>query len=189
SLAAGPYGVLMPVFAKEILHGDASSLGLLLSSTGLGALAGALFLAQRQGFRGLGRWIATSGTGLGIALIFFAYSRVFWLSNAILFPVGMLMMIQMAGSNTLVQAMVPDALRGRVMSVYSMVFIGMAPLGALLAGALANAWGAPAAVASGGALTCVATLIFWRQLPTMRTEARQLIIAQQPEEAPTIATR
>ena len=181
SFAAGPYSVLMPVFAKEILHGDASSLGLLLSCSGAGALFGALFLANRKGFRGLGNLIAVSGAVLGAALVLFSYSKLFWLSGLLLFPVGMAMMIQIAGCNTLVQAMVPDALRGRVMSVYSMVFIGGAPLGALISGALTHIWGAPTVVALGGAITLVAALVFRRYLPKVRAEARELIMAQQAD--------
>jgi MFS family permease len=186
SLVGMPYAVLMPVFASEILHGGSSTLGVLMSSTGLGALAGALLLARRVGYRGMGRLIAASATGFGISLVLFSFSRSLPLSILLLFPVGLTMMTQMAASNTLIQAMVPDHLRGRVMAVYSMMFMGMAPFGALLAGSLANVIGAPAVVATGGAFSILAGTLFAVQLPKVRGEARDLIIAQQaaPGEPP-----
>jgi MFS family permease len=179
SLVGMPYVVLMPVFAREIFGGGASTLGVLMSSTGIGALAGALILARRQGFKGLGRLIAVSAGSFGAALVLFSFSRIFFVSVALLFPVGMFMMMQMASSNTLVQAMVPDSLRGRVMSVYSMMFMGMAPFGALLAGWLAHWIGAPWVVALGGASSIVAGSLFASMLPRIRPHARELILAQQ----------
>jgi MFS family permease len=146
SLVAMPYTVLMPVFAAKVLHGNAQSLGILMGSTGLGALLGALTLASRTGVRGLGRWVAFSCAGFGFSLLVFSFSRVFWLSAGLLLPVGFCMMLQMSSSNTLIQAMVPDHLRGRVMALYSMMFMGMAPLGALLGGSLADRLGAPITV-------------------------------------------
>jgi MFS family permease len=109
----------------------------------------------------------------------FAFSRYLWLSIALLVPVGFAMMTQMGATNTLLQVMVPDRLRGRVMSLYSMMFVGMGPIGALLAGFVAAKIGAPATVAI-GALTClIGGLIFTRHLPSIRAEARQLITAQE----------
>ncbi|MBV8265090.1 MAG: MFS transporter, partial [Planctomycetaceae bacterium] len=143
SLMGTPYAVLMPIFADQILHGGAKELGLLMGASGLGALLGALVLASRRGVRGLGRWVSRAAAGFGVSLIAFSLSRRFWLSEALLVPVGFSMMVEMAASNTLIQAMVPDRLRGRVMAVYSMMFMGMAPFGALLAGALAQRVGAP----------------------------------------------
>lgn len=179
SLVGMPYTVLMPVFASQILGGGASALGILMASTGVGALTGALILARKKGFQGLGRLIAFSAGGFGVSLVLFSLSRNFYLSVALLFPVGLLMMLEMASSNTLVQAMVPDHLRGRVMSVYSMMFMGMAPFGALLAGSLANVAGAPAVVAAGGVVSIVAGLLFAWILPVLRPQARELIVAQQ----------
>src|SRR5437762_1796494 len=137
SLVGMPYTVLMPVFADRILHGGARGLGILMGATGVGALLGALTLAMRSGVSGLGRWVAFSCAGFGVSLFLFSWSRHFWLSVALLLPVGFSMMLEMSSSNTLIQAMVPDHLRGRVISVYSMMFMGMAPFGALLGGALA----------------------------------------------------
>ena len=179
SLVAMPYTVLMPIFADRILHGGARGLGILMGATGVGALAGALTLASRTGVHGLGRWVTLSCAGFSLSLIAFALSRNFWLSAAFLVPVGFSMMLQMSSSNTLIQAMVPDELRGRVMSVYSMMFMGMAPFGALLGGAVADRLGAPLAVVMGAIVAMGAAAIFGLRLPRIRGEARRLIIAQQ----------
>jgi MFS family permease len=179
SLVAMPYAVLMPVFADQVLHVGARGLGILMGASGVGALIGALSLASRGELRGLGRWVAVAMGGFGFALIAFAMSRTFWLSTALLVPVGTCMMVQMSASNTLVQAMVPDELRGRVMSIYSMMFMGMAPVGALLAGSLASRFGAPEIVATGGALAIVGAIAFGFRLPALRPAARRLIVAQQ----------
>jgi MFS family permease len=179
SLMGMPYAVLMPIFADQILHGGARGLGLLMGASGAGALVGAMSLALRGGVRGLGRWVAISSAGFGVSLILFSHSRSFWLAAALLVPVGFSMMIQMASSNTLIQAMVPDELRGRVMAVYSMMFMGMAPIGALLAGLLANRLGAPNTVALGGAVCVAGAIIFGLRLPSLRGEARQIIVALQ----------
>jgi MFS family permease len=190
SLTGMPYAVLMPVFADRILHGGPRTLGLLMGASGIGALSAAALLATREGVRGLGRWVARAAVGFGVCLCLFAASRSIWLSTAFLVPTGFCMMLQMASSNTLIQSMVPDALRGRVMAIYSMMFMGMAPFGALLAGALADRIGAPYTVAAGG-LVCVAgALIFGWRLPALRPEARRIIIAQQAAagEPPQVAT-
>lgn len=178
SLVGMPYSVLMPVFATKILHGDASTLGVLMGATGVGALIGALLLASRTELRGLGRFVFISCAGFGGSLIVFSFSHWYALSVALLVPVGFCMMVQMASSNTLIQAMVPDALRGRTMAVYSMMFMGMAPLGALLAGGAADRIGAPWTVALGGAVAIAGAVAFARHLPKIRVEARQLILAQ-----------
>jgi MFS family permease len=179
SLMGMPYAVLMPIFADRVLGGGASAYGLLMSASGLGALAGAVSLAARTTLQGLGRWIAVSSCGFGVCLMLFSLSRSLWLSAALLVPAGCLVMIQMAASNTLIQAMVPDALRGRVMSVYSMMFMGMAPIGALMAGALAEPIGAPRTVAIGGVLCIGGGIWFATKLPTLRGRARELMLAQQ----------
>jgi MFS family permease len=178
SLVGMPYVVLMPIFADQILHGGARGLGILMGSTGVGALFGALTLAFREGVKGLGRWVAWCCAGFGASLAVFALSHTFWLSVILLLPVGYCMMLQMACSNTLIQVMVPDALRGRVMAVYSMMFMGMAPIGALLGGVLAESLGAPRTVAIGGVACLLAAGWFARHLPKIRVEARRLIVAQ-----------
>jgi MFS family permease len=178
SLVGMPYVVLMPIFADQILHGGARGLGILMGATGVGALLGALTLAFREGVKGLGRWVAWCCAGFGISLMVFALSHKFWLSVILLLPVGYTMMLQMACSNTLIQVMVPDALRGRVMAVYSMMFMGMAPIGALLGGAIAERLGAPVTVAIGGGASLLGAGWFALQLPKIRVEARKLMIAQ-----------
>jgi MFS family permease len=178
SLVAMPYTVLMPIFAEHILHGDARTLGVLMGATGIGALTGALVLATRTGVRGLGSWVWMACAGFGASLILFAFSRWYILSVLLLIPVGFTMMVQMASSNTLIQSMVPDRLRGRTMAVYSMMFMGMAPLGALFSGALADRITAPWTVALGGLGAIAGAAIFARKLPGIRMEARQLILAQ-----------
>ena len=178
SLVAMPYTVLMPIFADRILHGGARALGVLMGATGVGALLAALTLAARTGVRGLGRWVAISCGGFGVSLILFAFSHTFWLSTALLLPVGFCMMLQMSSSNTLIQAMVPDHLRGRVMAVYTMMFMGMAPFGAFFAGALADRLGAPITVAMGAVAAVGGATLFWMGLPKIRIEARRLIVAQ-----------
>ena len=178
SLVGMPYTVLMPVFADRILHGGARGLGILMGATGVGALLGALTLASKEGVKGLGRWVAIACASFGISIFLFSFSRYFWLSVALLLPSGYSMMLEMACSNTLIQTMVPDHLRGRVMALYSMMFMGMAPFGALLGGALADRVGAPVTVAIGGVACVMGAIWFGRGLPELRIEARRLILAQ-----------
>ena len=193
SLVAMPYTVLMPVFADRVLRGGgehlavligshdpgAVRLGILMGATGVGALLGALTLATRTGVYGLGRWITFSCAGFAVSLMAFSLSRNFWLSTTLLVPVGYCMMLQMSASNTLIQAMVPDDLRGRVMSIYSMMFMGMAPFGAFLGGAVADRLGAPLAVLMGAVAGLGGAAMFGIRLPKIRAEARRLIVAQQ----------
>jgi MFS family permease len=144
---------------------------------------------MRRHVRGLGRWVAVSAVSFGLSLVAFSWSRSLWSSAVLLVPAGFFMMIEMASSNTLIQSMIPDRLRGRVMAVYSMMFMGMAPLGALAAGVVAAPLGAPATVAIGGAVCVAGGLVFGATLPRLRGRARELIIAQQvtagapPDEA------
>lgn len=179
SLTGMPYAVLMPVIAEDVLHAGASGLGLLMGASGTGALIGALVLARRTSLRGLGSWVAWAALAFGAALVAFSLSRQFWLSVVLLLPVGFSMLLQMSSSNTLIQSMVPDELRGRVMSAYSMMFMGMSPLGALLAGTLAEAVGAPATIAIGGGVCIAGSLVFRARLPAIRVEARRLILEQE----------
>ena len=178
SLVGMPYTVLMPIFADKILHGGARGLGILMGATGVGALFGALTLAAKTGVKGLGRWVTVTCAMFGISLVLFAFSKWFWVSVALLFPAGYSMMLQMACSNTLIQTMVPNDLRGRVMAMYSMSFMGLAPFGALFGGALAHRVGAPITVAVGGVACVMGAIWFGRALPQLRVEARRLIIAQ-----------
>jgi len=179
SLMGMPYAVLMPIFADRILHSGSRGLGFLMGASGVGALGGAITLAMRRGLRGLGRWAACASGAFGACLILFSCSRSFWLSAALLAPIGFAFIVQMASSNTLIQSMVPDRLRGRVMAVYSMMFMGMAPLGSLGAGVAASRLSAPVAVMIGGAACILSAIVFGSRLPSLRHEARQLILAQQ----------
>jgi len=179
SLLGMPYSVLMPIFADQILHGGAKALGLLMGISGLGALAGAFSLALRRSPRGLGEWIAAAASGFGLSLLAFSFSRSFPLSVLLMVPVGFCFMVQMAATNTLIQMMIPDSLRGRVMSVYSMMFMGMAPIGALLGGTLAHRFGAPLTVALGGGGCVLAGLAFTLRLPIWRRESHALFQAEE----------
>lgn len=164
SLLGSPYIVLMPVFARDILGGGPRTLGWLMGATGLGALLGALSVAARTQAAGLGRLVRYAAAGFGLSLLAFSLSRRLELSLLLLLPAGFSLMTQMACSNTLIQTTVPDRIRGRVMALYSMMIMGMAPFGALVAGFLAQKLGAPAAVALGGAACLFATALNWRRL-------------------------
>jgi len=177
SFVGMPFSVLMPIFADHILHGGPQALGWLMGATGIGALFGALTLAARTGVRGLARWVAVSAGAFGASLVIFGYSRWYWVSLLVLVPTGYAMMLQLACTNTLVQAMSPDRLRGRLMALYTMMMAGMAPFGALFAGAFANRWGAPFTVALGGAGCMVGACVFWAYWPHLREAARNLIVA------------
>ena len=174
SLAGAPYVVLMPVFAADVLHGDAHTLGFLTASIGVGALCGALFLASRRTVRGLGRFIVVAVTGFGAALVGFSLSRSLWLSLAFAFLSGFGLMVHMASSNTIVQTIVDDDKRGRVMSFYAAAFQGTMPLGSFLAGSLAGLVGAPRTLQLGGAACLVGALAFARALPGIRAQVRPI---------------
>ncbi len=165
SLTGVPYMVLMPVFATEVLHGDAHLLGILTGAVGLGAVTGALWLASRSSVRGLERVLVVAATVFALGLVGFGLSRWLWLSLPLLVATGAGMMMTMAATNTLVQTLVDEDKRGRVMSFYTMAFFGMAPFGALLGGAAADQFGAPATVAVGGVLTLGAVALFLRARP------------------------
>jgi MFS family permease len=179
SLMGTPYSVLMPIIADRTFHAGSRGLGLLMGGAGVGAFIGAISLARRVGLKGYGRSIGLGAIGLGLSLIAFSTVRYFWIGVALLLPVGYCMMTQMAASNTLIQSMIPNSLRGRVMAVYSMMFMGMAPIGALLAGAVAGWVGATMTVAIGGVFCLLAGLIYLNQLPHFREQARAMIRAQE----------
>lgn len=178
SFFAVPFIVLMPIFATDVLGGGPDTLGFLMTAQGAGALLGALWLAARETNRGLGRLIALAVGVLGAALLLFSVSRTLWLSLPILSLAGFGLMVQMASSNTFLQTVVDDELRGRIMSMYTMSFMGTLPLGSLYAGALAERIGAPATVAIGGAVALAATTVFARVLPALRDEAQARYAAQ-----------
>ena len=168
SMVGLPYTALLPVFARDILGGGAETLGLLFSAAGLGALAGALNLASRGSVRGLGALIARCTALFGAALMAFAWSRDTWLSTVLLALVGFGTISTTASMNTILQTTVGEEMRGRVMSLYAMAFIGLSPLGALLGGALAARIGAPLTVGAGGAVCLLLSVWFSRQLPRLQ---------------------
>jgi MFS family permease len=165
SLMGMPYTVLMPVFAKEILHGGSHTFGFLMGATGLGALIGALYLASRKNAMGLDKIIPLAAATFGLGLILFSFSRFFILSLILLIITGLGMMLQMASSNTMLQTIVDDDRRGRVMSFYTMAFMGTAPFGSLLAGSLAKIIGVPNTILLGGICCILGALLFTRKLP------------------------
>ena len=168
SLVGMQHTVLMPIFAAQVLHGDAHTLGFLMGASGVGALTGAMFLATRKTVLGLGRVIPLAAAIFGTALIALGLSRFLWLSLLLMLFVGGAMMIQMAASNTILQTIVQDDKRGRVMSFFSMAFLGMAPFGSLLAGALAHQIGAPRTVMISGTICIAGAAWFASQLSAIR---------------------
>lgn len=177
SMVGMPYSVLMPIFADSILHGGARGLGILMGSTGLGALIGSFFLAARSDARGLARLTGYASAGFGAGLVLFSLSRHFWLSALFLAPVGFSLMTQAACTNTLMQRMTPDHLRGRVMALYVMMLMGMAPFGSLLAGAIASKAGAPFTILVGAMLCLAGAAAFLLRLPRLLPEFRSSIQA------------
>jgi MFS family permease len=174
NLVGMPYAVLMPVFAKDVLHGGPSALGFLMGSIGLGALGGALYLASRKSVLGLGKMIPIATTIFGSALMVFSVSRVLFFSLGLMLLTGIGQMIVMASSNTLLQTVVDDDKRGRVMSFYTMAFMGATPVGSLIAGSLASKLGAPWTVFIGGIVCITGAFFFARRLPILRELARPI---------------
>jgi MFS family permease len=160
SLFGLQYSVFMPIYAQDILKGNARTLGLLMSSAGVGAVLGALHFAARTNYRGLARWIGTTSTTCAIGLLIFSGAKVFWLCVVVLFVVGFAATSQMAATNTLIQNRVPDELRSRVMAVYATMFMGVQPIGSLLAGGVAKRIGAPHTLTVFGSLVLLGSLVF-----------------------------
>ena len=182
-----PYVVLMPVFARDILQGSSHTLGFLMGATGIGALAGALYLASRKSVIGLGRLIVISTCIFGCGLIAFSFSRYLPLSLCLMLVTGFGMIVCMASCNTIVQTVVEEDKRGRVMSFYAMAFIGMAPFGSLIGGSIAHKIGAPLTLALCGVLSIAGAILFYRRLPEMRKLVRPIymrmgIIQEMPTE-------
>ncbi len=168
------YAVLMPMFAKDILHGGPDTFGFLMGASGIGALSGAISLAARKNVLGLGRLLPFASGTFGLALMAFSFSRSLWLSLILMVISGCGMMIQLASSNTLLQTMVEDDKRGRVMSLFTTSFMGMMPIGSLIAGSVAGHLGAPWTVFGGGFACLVGALVFARRLPVLRDKTRPI---------------
>ncbi|MFZ3085197.1 MAG: MFS transporter [Candidatus Hydromicrobium sp.] len=168
SLVGMPYTVLMPIFAKDILHGGAHTLGFLMAAAGIGALVGGIYLASRKSVLGLLK-ILTFATGIfGLGLIIFAFSKNLYFSLSMMLVSGFGMLLQIAASNTLLQTITEDDKRGRVMSFFTMAFMGMSPFGNLIAGAMADKIGAPNTVLISGVICIIGAIIFLTRLPSLR---------------------
>ena len=174
NLVGMPYLVLMPIFASDVLAGGPRMLGFLMGSAGCGALTGALYLASRTSVRGLGRMIGICSTVFGIGLVAFSRSTVAWISIPLLVLTGFGMMVTTASMNTVLQTIVDEDKRGRVMSLYAMAFMGMAPFGALLAGSVASRIGAPNTVLLGGIAVILAAQWFRHRLPALAEDVRPI---------------
>lgn len=172
-----PYMTLMPMIVHERLGGDAGTLGYLTGASGLGALSGALFLASRQSVRPFGRLILIAATIFGCGLILFGFSHSFWLSLGLMLFTGLGMMVQMAASNTILQTLVDEDKRGRVMSLFAMAFTGMSPFGGLFGGLLADRIGAGPTLVVGGFVILLGALLFVRALPRLQQALSERIEA------------
>jgi MFS family permease len=174
ALAGLPFATLMPIFATTILHGDARTLGFLMGAPGLGAVLVGLVLASHRGTSSY-RWTAGACGMFGVLLVLFSQARTLWLAIAILIPMGMASMIQLTATNTLIQTMTPDALRGRVMAIWFMIFMGFAPVGSVIAGSITTAVGPCLVMAVGGAVCALGAIGFarwsWAVVPRESREA------------------
>ena len=172
SLMGMPYSVLMPVFAKEVLHGNSDTFGFLMGASGLGALSGALYLASRKNAAGLERLIPFAASVFGVGLILLSFTRIFGLSVLMMIITGAGMMLGMASSNTVIQTVVDDNKRGRVMSFYAMAFMGTAPFGSLIAGGLAKIIGTPTTLAISGISCVFGAVYYFSKLPKLQKAIR-----------------
>jgi MFS family permease len=176
SLMGMSYTVLMPVYAKEILHGESHTYGFLMGAAGFGALLGALFLASRESVIKLGRIVPVSTLVFGIGIIALSFSRYFSVSLLLMIFIGLGMMMQTAATNTILQTIIEDDKRGRVMSFYSMAVMGTAPFGSLMAGSLAKVIGTPATIFIGGLASVIGALFFLRRLPQLKKIVRPVYV-------------
>jgi len=176
SLVGMPYTVLIPVFAKNILHGGPHTFGFLMGASGIGALSAAIYMASRKSVLGLGKVVPIFAAFFGLGLILFSLSHFFILSMILMAVTGFGMIMQMTSSNTILQTVVDDDKRGRVMSFYTMAFMGTAPFGSLMAGASANYIGAPNTLIIGGICCIIGALFFARKLPELKKMVRPVYI-------------
>ena len=170
------YAVLMPIFAKDILHGGPHTLGFLMAASGIGALTGSVYLASRQTILGLGRLIAYASVIFGMGIIAFSFSKILIVSLSMMFLTGFGMIVQIASANTILQSIVEEDKRGRVMSIYTTAIIGMAPIGNLFAGALASLIGAPNTLILSGSACIIGSLLFALKLPHIRKKVRPIYV-------------
>ena len=178
SLCGVPYLVLMPVFAKQVLHGGPWLFGMLSAASGLGALCGGVYLASRRSVLGIGRILGGAAGAFGLTLVAFSFSRSPWLSIPLVMIAGLCMILQMAGSNTLLQTLADDDKRGRVMAMFTMCFMGTVPIGAMISGALAQRVGADWTVFGGGIACTIGAVVFWRVIPRLRALVHPIYVAR-----------
>jgi MFS family permease len=176
SLMTMPYTVLMPVFAKEVLHGGSHTFGFLMGAAGFGALLGGLYLASKRTILQLGRIIPIAATVSGVGLIAFSLSRYYPLSLVMMVIAGIGMMLHTASSNTVLQTITDDDKRGRIMSFYTMAIMGTAPFGSLMAGGLAKLIGAPNTIMIGGLACIIGAVFFLRKLPELKDTVRPIYV-------------
>lgn len=176
------YSVFLPIFASDVLHRGARGFGFLMSTAGIGAVLGALHFAARTSYKGLARWIAVTSTTCAVCLVIFSQSKIFWLSLVVLLVVGFCATVQMAATNTTLQNRVPDHLRGRIMAVYATMFMGIQPIGSLIAGGVAKKIGAPSTLALFGTLCFLGSIIFIFRvvLPLQRQHEGGGTVAESP---------
>jgi MFS family permease len=171
-----PYTVLMPIIATNVLHGGAHTLGFLMTASGAGAVVGALYLASRQSVIGLGRVMMFATMAFGAGLVVFGLTRVFWLALLVLPFVGGGMMVEMASTNTILQTITEEHLRGRVMAFYTMAFLGTAPIGSLIAGIAASRIGASNTIILGGVACIMGGIWLALRLPSIRAQVRPIYV-------------
>jgi MFS family permease len=174
SFMVTPYQTLMPIFAVEVYGSGAGMLGFLMSAAGCGGVVGMLALASRRDVRGLSHWITFSSLSAGLGAVIFSLSPWLPLSLAALALTGFGIVVNGMAVSTMIQTIVEDRMRGRIMGIFSMAFLGMYPLGSLAGGALASAIGAPATLAIGGAICTIAALVLWRRMPALRAHLRPI---------------
>jgi predicted MFS family arabinose efflux permease len=172
SFAVQPYQSLAPYFARDVFHGGSDTLGYLIGAGGFGAVSGMAHLATRPSVRGLLSQVHYFSAMAGIALIVFSFAQSLWLAMPMLFLVGMGAMISASTTNTILQTIVEDRMRARVVSLYMMSFLGILPIGSFIAGLLAERIGPPITLAAGGVMVLLAALAYWAQLETVRREIR-----------------
>ena len=176
SLMGSSYQVLMPVFAKEILHGNSSTFGFLMGAAGVGALAGAIFLASRETLIKLGRIIPAASAMFGAGLVVSSFTKYFSVSLLLMIIIGLGLMLQTASSNTILQTITDDDKRGRVMSFYTIAIMGTAPFGSLLAGSLAKVTGTPHTILIGGICCIAGAFLFYKKLPELKKIAHPVYV-------------
>jgi MFS family permease len=190
NLFGASYQVLMPVFATEILHGGSDTFGFLMGAAGLGALAGAAYLASRESVLKLGRMIPFAATIFGVGLVLMAFAKFIPLTLMLMIIIGFGLMLHTASSNTILQTITTDEMRGRVMSFYTMAIMGTAPFGSLLAGSMAKLIGTRYAMLAGGIASIIGAIVFFRVLPKLKREVRPIydMIARSPDPVSVVHT-